>query len=63
MTRFYIKHHLCPVNLNNVVIPEYFYRESSDFIVPKAAGSPTQTFGDDRLNNCLRLLLIQTSCR
>jgi len=37
----------CLVNLKNIVIPERFCRESSDFTAFKVARSPTQAFGDD----------------
>ncbi len=36
------------VRNKNSVIPECLYRESSDFVTPNVAGSPTQTFGDDK---------------
>jgi len=31
----------------NIVIPEGFYRESSDFIAHKVTGSEIETFADD----------------
>ena len=34
--------------LKTPVIPECFYRESSEVIVFRLTGSPIETFGDDR---------------